>query len=238
MKKTLIKLLQELRTYIVIWLFVFLLLICGSFIFKQNIYNIITLPLYNNKNISSLTAENTNIFIYTSIFESFTTDLMLSIYTALFLSLPIIYILIYRFISKSLYKKEKRVVLPLFIISFLLVIIAIIINYNILFPRIINFFLQITTIAKPMLKISDYVITFFSLTTILCLILQFPIILIILKKFGFINNNILVKNRKIAIVIMFIISAIITPPDILSQIIVACLLMLIYEITNLILKKL
>ena len=238
MKKTLIKLLQELRTYIVIWLFVFLLLICGSFIFKQNIYNIITLPLYNNKNISSLTAENTNIFIYTSIFESFTTDLMLSIYTALFLSLPIIYVLIYRFISKSLYKKEKRVVLPLFIISFSLVIIAIIINYKILFPRIINFFLQITTIAKPMLKISDYVITFFSLTTILCLILQFPIILVVLKKFGFINNNILVKNRKIAIVVMFIISAIITPPDILSQIIVACLLMVIYEITNLILKKL
>lgn len=237
MKKTLIKLLQELRTYIVIWLFVFLLLICGSFIFKQYIYNIITLPLYNNKGIL-LTAENTNIFIYTSIFESFTTDLMLSIYTALFLSLPIIYVLIYRFISKSLYKKEKRVVLPLFIISFSLVIIAIIINYKILFPRIINFFLQITTIAKPMLKISDYVITFFSLTTILCLILQFPIILVVLKKFGFINNNILVKNRKIAIVVMFIISAIITPPDILSQIIVACLLMVIYEITNLILKKL
>ena len=193
--------------------------------------------MYNNKGIL-LTAENTNIFIYTSIFESFTTDLMLSIYTALFLSLPIIYVLIYRFISKSLYKKEKRVVLPLFIISFSLVIIAIIINYKILFPRIINFFLQITTIAKPMLKISDYVITFFSLTTILCLILQFPIILVVLKKFGFINNNILVKNRKIAIVVMFIISAIITPPDILSQIIVACLLMVIYEITNLILKKL
>ena len=237
MKKTFIKLLQELRTYILIWLVVFLFVVCGSFVLKQYIYNIITLPLYNNKGIL-LTTENTNIFIYTSIFESFIADLMLSVYSALFLSLPIVYILIYRFISKSLYKKEKRVVLPLFIISFLLAIIAIIINYNILFPRIINFFLQITTIAKPMLKISDYVITFFSLTTILCLILQFPIILIILKKFGFINNNILVKKRKISIVIMFIISAIITPPDILSQIIVACLLMLIYEITNLILKKL
>jgi sec-independent protein translocase protein TatC len=109
--------------------------------------------------------------------------------------------------------------------------------YYFLLPRFVNFFVFDTDNAKPMLKIIDYVRTFFFLIFTTSLIFQFPIILLIFAKFGLVKKNILTKNRKIAILIIFIISAIITPPDVVSQIFIASIIILIYEITNYWLKQ-
>lgn len=232
MKKTVIKLLNELRYYIIMWLFIYVILFIFCFCFREKIYNFITIPLKNY-----FINDYKNIFVYTSIFETFTTDISLSLYCSFIVSFPIILFFVYKFISKSLYKSEKKIVLPIFILSFCLFILSMFITYSFLLPRMVKFFVSFSTIAKPMLKISEYVFSFFYLIIAISITFQFPIILIILSKFGFIDNNFLDNHRKIAIVFIFTISAIITPPDVFSQILVAIFLILIYEITNVFIKK-
>lgn len=232
MKKVIINLLKELRLSLLIWLFFVFIGFIFCYINKNYLYTFITDPITSifNKKYNSL-------FIYTSIFESFTADLLVSFFSSIIISLPVLFICIYWFFSKSLYLSEKKIFAFSLFLSFVLTVCSIFMVYYFLLPRFVNFFVFDADNAKPMLKIIDYVRTFFCLIFATSLIFQFPIILLIFAKFGLVKKNILTKNRKIAILIIFIISAIITPPDVVSQIFIASIIILIYEITNYWLKQ-
>ena len=146
------------------------------------------------------------IFIYTSIWESFATDMKLSSYTALFFSLPILFYCVYCFIAKSLYENEKKIAKILFLSSIILSCIAIAVTYFLILPRVINFFIvDANTFAKPMLKISEYVSTLFCLMLSIITVFHLPLVLIGLVKFKVLSKKALSKNRRIAIVVIFII---------------------------------
>ena len=224
--------LKELRVALICWLTFVMVFFFLCYHNRITIYQVITKPI-----TSIFKKEYNSLFIYTSIFESFMTDITLSFYTAIFLSLPILLICIYWFIQKSLYPHEKKILSCSLLFVLILTILSAMIVYYFLLPNFIQFFMFGSNVATPMLKISEYISTFFHLIFIIALVFQFPILLPLFVKFGFIKNDFLKKNRKIAIVIIFIISAIITPPDIFSQITIASILIALYEITNHVLLK-
>lgn len=219
--------LKELRVALICWLTFVMIFFFLCYHNRIPIYQVITKPI-----TSIFKKEYNSLFIYTSIFESFMTDITLSFYTAIFLSLPILLICIYWFIQKSLYPHEKKILSCSLLFVLILTILSAMIVYYFLLPNFIQFFMFGANVATPMLKISEYISTFFHLIFIIALVFQFPILLPLFVKFGFIKNDFLKKNRKMAIVIIFIISAIITPPDIFSQITIASILIALYEITN------
>ncbi len=231
MKGTIINILKDLRFALLICFLSLLTNFVICYINRSYIYDLITKPIVTifNKKYNLL-------FVYTSIFDSFAADLLLSFYSAILLSLPIFLICIYWFFKKSLYSFEKKILIILLCFSTILMIISNLIVYYFLLPHFIKFFAFDVNNATPMFKINDYIGTFFYLIFSVNLFLQFPIILFILTKFGFLKKNILTKYRKLSIVIIFIISAIITPPDVLSQIFIALMMIILYEITNYIIQ--
>ena len=230
MKNTCLLLLKDLKKYILIWGLFFITFFSLSFFFKKSLYEFITLP------VKQLNIVNIN-FIYTSIFESFNTDISLCLYSSFIICFPILLFCIYKFVSPSLYRNEKRVFIKLISFCLILCLLATFFMYKIIFPRALHFFLKNnSTFIEPMLKISEYVYIFFHLIILICIIFQLPIIFYCLVKFNIVNKNFLSKNRRISIVLIFIISAIITPPDVVSQVICAFFLIIIYELTNIVIK--
>ena len=197
-------------------------------------YNIVFFPIKNIMNNQNLT----ELFIYTSILESFLSDIALSFYSAFLLSIPILFLCGYLFFAKSMYPNEKRITKVILISSLILGASAVCFSCFAILPRAINFLIANSdNIAKPMLKIGDYISTFFHFIFGFAIVFQIPLMLFGLAQFGIILPNALQRNRKIAIVIIFITAGIITPPDVLSQMVVAIFLTSIYEITNLVILK-
>ena len=210
--------------------FISIFLCC--FMKKNCLYKTITFPLKN----SSISIND--LFIYTNILEAFFSDLTISLYFSIFFSIPIIFFCIYKFISPSLYKNEKNISIKFIICSILLFYLSSVFMYFIIFPRAIHFFvLQQHYIAKPMLKIGEYIQTFFSFIFVFAISSQTPLVLVVLAKLNIISQKSLTKHRKLIIIAIFILSAIITPPDVISQIICASIFISIYEITVFFIKK-
>ena len=232
MKRTIIEILNDLKNVFLALFLLFVSLFILCYLHREKIYQIIAIPITEvfNKNYKSL-------FVYTSIFESFTADLSLSLYSSLMLIYPVLLCCIYWFIGKSLYTKEKIYFLMMLFFSLALVFLATNLVYYFLLPHFIKYFAFDVSNASPMFKIGEYVCSFFHLIFVVSLVFQFPFILLFLVKFGIVKSNVLKKYRKFAIVVIFIISAIITPPDVFSQILVAGFLIMIYEITNFCIKR-
>ena len=232
MKKEHKILLAELRKWVAVWLVSFVGLFALSYNFRNALYSIIIQPI-KSMHIS----ENT--FIYTNIWESFLTDLSLACNTAFIFSFPVLLFCIYKFVAPSLYKNEKKMLATLLVLGVVLAVIAISVLYFLILPRAVEFLIaQSNNISKPMFRISEYVSTFFHLIIGFVIVFQIPLVLFGLAKLGIISTNFMSKYRKIAIVIIFIIAAFITPPDVPSQLICASILIVIYELTNLAIRVL
>lgn len=230
MKKTNQVLLAELRKWVAVWVVSFICFFAISYNFRDVIYSIIIHPI-DNMHISA------NTFIYTNIWESFLTDLSLSCNAAFIMSFPILLFCIYKFVAPSLYKNEKKMLAALLILGVAFSVVAISVLYFIILPRAIEFLVAHgNNISKPMFRISEYVSTFFHLIIGFVIVFQIPLVLFGLVKLGIMSTNFMSKYRKIAIVIIFIIAAFITPPDVPSQIICASILIVIYELTNFAIK--
>ena len=127
----------------------------------------------------------------------------------------------------------------LLILGIMLAIIAISVLYFLILPRAVEFLIaQSNNISKPMFRISEYVSTFFHLIIGFVIVFQIPLALFGMAKLGIMSTNFMSKYRKIAIIIIFIIAAFITPPDVPSQLICASILIVIYELTNLAIRVL
>lgn len=229
-------LLLDLKKCLLYSLLFFVATFVVCFVYKKPLYDFITKP------IIKIIKNNDALLIYTNLFETFYADMSVCGYFAFFISIPAFLCFAYRFFAPSLYKNEKRIVILLSICGIIMMLLSFCLFYFFIFPQAINFFVvqDIQTnqqMAKPFFKISEYISTFFHFTIGFAIVFQAPLLLFGLVKFGLIKNDFLSKNRRVAIVIIFIISAIITPPDVFSQVVCAFVLMVIYELTNIFIKS-
>ncbi len=230
--------LAELRKRLMIISFTFLLCTCIAYLYAENIYNYLTLPL------SEASGDKTHKFIFTGLTEAFFTYIKLSFFAGFIMAFPVIAAQLYFFVAPGLYKKEKMVLLPYLIASPILFLVGALLVYFYVMPLAWKFFIGFETIGSsskmPMVleaRISEYLSLVISLIVGFGLAFQMPIILILLSQVGFIKGSWLAEKRRFAIVVIFILAAILTPPDVISQIALAIPLLLLYEISIIICKR-
>jgi len=222
----------EIRKKLFACLCVFISFFIICYFFSEEIYQILLQPLkdaYSNNSINKR-------IIYTNPAEAFLTYLKLALFGGLFFGMPFLLLQIYLFIAPALYNKEKK--LTLFIIFFLplLFFLGSIIAYKFIFPLCFKFFLAFENINNSGLniemeaKISEYFSLFVHLIFGFGIAFEAPLLLIFLLKKNIITINSLKKNRKYWILLIFILSSILTPPDIITQIIMAIPMILIFEL--------
>ena len=230
--------LKELRLRIIHSLIFFLISFIVCYSFKNEIYNLITYPLTKILNENNIQSK----IIYTKITENFTSTLSIILSSSIFISIPYWAIELWLFITPALYKDEKKYFFPYIFITPILFLCGVIFCYFLVLPPTFSFFINFGNQgrATPLLleaKITDYIDLTTSLLNAFGICFLTPIFLILLTKYNIISRESLKKYRKYAIIIIFTIAAILTPPDVLSQFLLALPLITMYEISILLSKK-
>jgi sec-independent protein translocase protein TatC len=170
--------------------------------------------------------------IFISPTEAFFAHLKLGFFFALALSIPFILYHLWEFISPGLKIKERKYTLPFVIFSTMFFIIGALFAYKYILPLGLRFLLTYKTNAlTPNITIGYYISFTFRIILVFGIIFELPLISFFLTKIGIVKPSILTKNRKYAILLIFVVSAILTPPDVITQILMALPLIFLYEIS-------
>ncbi|MDE5874890.1 MAG: twin-arginine translocase subunit TatC, partial [Muribaculaceae bacterium] len=177
--------------------------------------------------------------ISTELSSQFMTHITVSCLLALLFASPYIVIELFRFISPALYENEKKYSYLIAIIIYLLFVLGLLMSYFILFPISFQFLAtyQVNEAIKSTITLDSYVSTFTTLTFLMGVVFQLPVIALILGKMGLIDAEVLKNYRPYAFILIMIIAAVITPPDIFTLILVTIPIYILYEISILVLKK-
>ena len=218
----------------------FFLSFCLCYYFATDIYNFLVNPLYDiyiEKGIDNPR------MIYTALTEAFFTFLKVSFYGALFISFPVIALQIYKFAAPGLYKDEKQAFLPFLIATPVLFGLGASLVYYFIFPLAWRFFLgfQTSAIESGMAieleaKVNEYLSLVLKLMFAFGLAFQIPVALTLLSRAGIVHSEDLKKRRKYAIVIAFLVAAILTPPDLISQIGLGIPIIILFELSIILAK--
>lgn len=227
----------ELKKRLFYILFFFFLSFTICYYFVEDIYNFLLVPL------NEIWSNADKKLIYTDLTEFFFSYLRLSYYGAVFLTLPFLACQIYIFIAPGLYKKEKKAIFPFLITSPILFFLGAVFVYYFIFPLAWKFFLSFEQNYQNILpirleaKVSEYLNIVVNMIIAFGIAFQLPIILVLLAKIDLITVEQLKRTRKLAIVFIFIVAAILTPPDVISQIGLAIVMLLLYELSIIIVKR-
>ncbi len=229
----LIEHLIELRQRLFRSVIVLVALFFVCFFFAVQIYDFLVVPY------ERAAGDNANIrLIFTAPQEFFIVQIKVAFFAAFFLAFPVIASQIYGFVAPGLYKNEKNAFLPFLIATPVLFFIGACLVYFVLFPLVMSFFLGMQQTGgngkaaiELLPKVSEYLGLIMTLIFAFGIVFQLPVVLTLLVKAEIITVETLVTYRRYAIVIAFILAAILTPPDPLSQIGLAIPAMLLYEIS-------
>jgi sec-independent protein translocase protein TatC len=172
--------------------------------------------------------------IFTTPAESVILSFQIAIFFGLIAAAPVIFYQLWRFISPGLYKNEKRLVLPTVIASTFFFLLGIFFCYF-TFPIVMNFLVSFAgNRIDPMFKANDYFSFLLKLSLSFGVVFELPVLSFVLARLGLLTAGFLIKHMRYAIVIIFIVAAILTPPDIFSQCLLAAPLLILYGISILI----
>ncbi|MBQ0074242.1 MAG: twin-arginine translocase subunit TatC [Prevotella sp.] len=171
--------------------------------------------------------------IATDLSSQFMTHITTAVYLGLLGASPYILFELFRFISPALYESEKKYSVQVATVIYILFILGVLMSYFILFP--ISFrFLGTYSVAERVhstITLDSYVETFTTLTLVMGLVFQLPVIAFVLAKMGFISSNVLSEYRKHSFLVIMLVAAIITPPDLMTLILVTIPLYLLFELS-------
>lgn len=231
-EQTITEHLLEMRNRLIYSLVAILVAFCISYYFAEDIYKFLLRPL-----VETIGDTQNQKIIYTNLLEAFATYLKLSFTCALFFSFPFIALQFYLFIAPALYKKEKKFILAILFFCPFLFLLGAAMVYEFVLPLAFKFFLSFQSFdpegslpIELQAKIGEYLDLVMQLIFAFGIAFQLPIILVCLVKFGVLSIEGLKSKRKYWIVIIFAIAAVITPPDVISQLALAIPMVLLYEI--------
>lgn len=169
--------------------------------------------------------------------EAFITKLKIALFGGAYFSSPFILYQIWDYISADLQKRDRIYSSIYAFLSFLLFIMGSYFGYYIIVPIGIKFLLSFgSSNVIPMISVDKYISFVCLLTFVFGMIFQLPMIIRLLSELGIVNRQFLRRNRKYAILIIFIIAAILTPPDVITQCLMAAPLIILYEFSILLTK--
>ena len=177
--------------------------------------------------------------INTELSSQFMTHLSTSVYLAFLFASPYIVIELYRFIAPALYDSERRYSVGVAVAVYLLFIVGVLMSYYVIFPFALRFLgtYQVAERVVNQINLSSYISTFTTLTFLMGLVFQIPVISFFLAKIGLLESAPMRAYRRHALVVIFLIAAIITPPDLFTLILVTLPMYGLYEVSILIVRR-
>jgi sec-independent protein translocase protein TatC len=231
--------LLELRRRLLYCVLAFVLAFGVSYLFAQQIYTFLMQPL-----LQAFGPDADRRMIYTGLHEAFMTYLKLSAFAALFVTLPLILIQVWRFVAPGLYLSERRPMRLVLLATPILFLIGAAVAYYGVFPVAWKFFLSFesgaaeTGIAVQLeARVSEYLSLVTHMILAFGLSFELPVLLFLLAQIGLVSSESLARNRRYAIVIAYLAAGIITPPDFFSQIALGTPLLALYELSLFIIRR-
>ena len=171
--------------------------------------------------------------IATDLSSQFMTHITTAVYLGLLGASPYILYEVFRFISPALYENERKYSVQVAGIIYVLFILGVLMSYFVLFPISFRFLGTYSVSAKVVSNITldSYISTFVSLTLVMGVVFQLPVVTFFLGKLGVASSWMLSKYRKHALIVIMLVAAIITPPDLMTLILVTIPLYLLYEVS-------
>ncbi len=197
-----------------------------SYFFKEKLFDILNAPLVKVMGVETK-------MIFTGLPEAFFTYMKLAFISGIVLATPVLFYEFWMFISPGLYRTEKKFLIPAIMLSMIFFIIGSSFGYFIVFPYGFKFLLGFASaniMAMPSMK--EYLAFSSKMLVAFGFVFELPLVLTLMARMGLVTVEFLKKNRKYAILIIFIVAALVTPgPDVISQLMMALPLMVLYEMS-------
>lgn len=225
----------ELRTRLIYSLVAFVVIFFAAFYYATPIFNFLVQPLAD-----IWQGQEGRRLIFTALTEKFFTNVKVAAFTAAFIGFPFIATQIWLFVAPGLYRNEKQALLPFLIATPFMFFLGGALAYYFVFPAAWKFFLTFEQMAMgdptslPILlepKVNEYLSLVMQLIFAFGLAFEMPVLLTLLVRVGILSVEGLVSKRRYAIVLAFILAAVLTPPDPISQIALAVPIILLYEVS-------
>ena len=195
------------------------------YIFSRRLFEILMMPL-----LSAMPPEEK--LIYTGLPEAFFTYLKVAFLAGVLLAIPIIMYQLWMFIAPGLYDKEKRFALPIVFLSSVFFVGGALFGYFVVFPFGFKFFMGFSSdYVRPLPSMKEYLGFSAKLLFAFGIVFELPLFITFLAKLGIVDVPFLKAKRKYAILLFFVFASILTPPDVITQILMAGPLILLYEVS-------
>ncbi len=240
-KMSLIEHLSELRKRIIVCLVALLIAFLLTFSFSEYIFKILLFPLNYTPQFSlkeglvfvpDQKLQNTKL-VFLGPAEAFWMNMKIALVTGFILTLPVVFYQLWKFISPGLYPQEKKYILPFVLTATALFMIGITFCYLIVLPFAMSFLLnyKVGDFLMPMLSVGLYIDFLLKFLLAFGFVFELPILIVITTRMGIITPQTLKKYRRLALVLAFVVAAIITPtPDAFNQTLMAVPMIILYEV--------
>ncbi len=196
-----------------------------SYGFKERLFHILTRPLI-------AVMQEGDRLIFTGLPEAFFSYLKVAFLSGIMLAAPVILYEFWMFVAPGLYHKEKRILLPIVFLSSLFFVGGALFGYFVVFPFGFQFFLSFATeTIQPLPSMKEYLSFASKLLLAFGIVFELPLLLTFMSRLGLVSVAFLKKNRKYAFLLFFVMAAILTPPDVVTQTMMALPMMVLYEIS-------
>lgn len=222
---TLVQHFSELRRRILWCLLIFVIAFCAGLFFAPYMQDFLTQPLLSVWPNATL--------LYSGLADGMMIQLSLALMFALIVILPVVLWHVWAYVAPGLHENERRFIWPILVMSPVLFVVGAAFAFWVLFPMAFKFFVELNQVAPVpavlMPAVRDYLGFAIGMLRVFGVAFQLPLVMVLLNRIGVLSRSRVIKMRRYAIVAIIVVAAVLTPPDVISQVLLALPMWLLFE---------